>query len=148
LLDPKFTSFPSAQFLYPQTAAQGGGDLSVEGSATGNQLPYTSEVSATLSANYAVPTSHGTFALNAEYAYESPWYSGPDNILRSPISNLINAQLSWTLPGDHTRIAFWGRNLNNQAVPSILVEQANPGGFSAETMNPPRTFGITVQYQF
>jgi iron complex outermembrane receptor protein len=143
-----FASFPNAQYFYPQSLTEGGGTRSVDASATGNQLPYTPDVSFDISANYAVPIGYGTANFNVTYSHSAGWYASPDNLLKSPTSNLINAQAGWSLPDKRTRITLWGKNLKNQAVPAALVELANPGGYDAGFNLPPRTYGITLQYDF
>lgn len=143
-----FESFPSAQYYYPLSVAQGGGTQSVQGSAAGNALPYTPDLSFDIAANYLVPIGPGNLNFNLTFAHSTGWYSSPDNLLKSPVSNLLNAQVAWRLPDERTRISLWGKNLTNQAVPTILVEIANPGGYDAAVYLPPRTYGVSVQYDF
>jgi iron complex outermembrane receptor protein len=147
-LRDKFTSFSDAEFFVPQTLAQGGGNALVVGNAAGNELPYTPSYSANLGFNYEIPTAYGQLDLSANYSYVSTWAPNADNILRSPVSNLINAKLDWRLPDDRTQIALWVKNLNNQAVPMFMESGANPGGYNEQITQPPRTFGVTVQYRF
>jgi iron complex outermembrane receptor protein len=148
ILRDKFVSFPDAQFLIPQSIAQGGGDNPVLGDAAGNQLPYTPRYAFSMSGRYVVPIASGNLDLSLTYAYTSNWYAGPDNILRSPISNLLNAQAGWTLPDGRSRVGIWVKNLTNQAVPGFLSANNNPGGRDQETMQPPRTYGISAKYVF
>jgi iron complex outermembrane recepter protein len=148
ILRDKFVSFPGAQFLIPQSIARGGGNLPVLGDAKGNQLPYTPQYVFSLSAKYVVPIAYGDLDLNLTYAYTSNWYAGPDNILRSPISNLMNAQVGWALPDGRTRLSLWGKNLTNQAVPAFLNATNNPGGRDEELVQPPRTYGVKLAYSF
>jgi iron complex outermembrane recepter protein len=147
-LRDKFTSFSDAEFFQPQTLAEGGGNAIVVGNAAGNQLPYTPSYSANLGFNYEIPTAYGQLDLSANYSYVSTWSPNADNILRSPISNLINAKLGWQLPDNRTQIALWVKNLTNQAVPMFMESGANPGGYNEQITQPPRTFGFTLQYSF
>jgi outer membrane receptor protein involved in Fe transport len=45
-------------------------------------------------------------------------------------------------------VSAWVKNLTNQAVPMYLQSGSNPGGYSFEIEQPPRTYGITAQYRF
>jgi iron complex outermembrane recepter protein len=148
-LHSEFVSFPNAQILIPQTVAEGGGNLPEFGSAAGNRLPYTPNASVNLTANYKIPTSIGLFDLDAAYSYRSSWFATPDNHLRSPISNIVNAQVSWNSSHDeNTEYTLWGRNLTNQAVPMFMSEANNPGGYDEQINQPPRTYGVKVEHKF
>ena len=147
-LHDEFTSFQGSTFFIPQSAAQGGGNLLVVADAAGKQLPNTPNYTFHIGVNYAIPISYGRIDLNMNYAYMSSWAQGPDNILKSPASNLINTQIGWTLPDDKTQLTFWAKNLTDQAVPMFLQTAANAGGYSEQVNQPPRTFGFTVQYDF
>jgi iron complex outermembrane recepter protein len=148
-LHDRFVSFPQAQILIPQTVAQGGGNLLEIGSAAGNKLPYTPDYAASLTLDYELPTQLGQFALNASYSYQSTWFGGPDNNLKAPISNLANAQISW-IPAhqDKLKVFLWAKNLTNQAVPMWLAAANNPGGRDDRINEPPRTYGLKLQYTF
>lgn len=149
LLNDKFTSFPLAQYLVPQSLAAGGGNLSVGHPADGNELNYTPKYTGNVGLDYLVPLgSSGNLDFNVTYAYSSGWFAGPDNILRSPISNLVNAQATWQLPDTRTSVQVWAKNLANEAVPMQLVAGANPGGYNQGSYNPPRTYGLTLRYRF
>jgi iron complex outermembrane receptor protein len=148
VLHDEFKSFPSALFVTPLSVAQGGGSAGTVGSAAGNELPYTPNVTFNISANYAVPISYGNLDFNATYAFTDHWFPTADNISEAPASNLLNARIGWTLRDHRTQVKLWARNLTNQAVPMILLEHANPGGNTEEIDAPPRTYGVTVQYDF
>lgn len=147
-LKDKFVSYPNAQFMIPQTIAQGGGNVSASGSAAGNSLPFTSDLTFDIAADLTVPTSSGTFDFNATYAYADAWFALPDNILKSRASHIVNAQIGYTFPNERMRILLWGKNLLNRAVPMTLVAGANPGGLDAVIYAPPRTYGITLRFDF
>jgi iron complex outermembrane recepter protein len=146
-LHDRFVYFPDSQDLIPQTVAQGGGNLPTISSAAGHRLPYTPDWSANLSLDYKLPSPVGPFDLNVAYSYRNGWYATPDNHLKSPISNLLNAQAAYTPAQlDRLRLVLWGRNLTNQAVPMFLGEANNPGGYDEEIDLPPRTYGLRLEY--
>jgi iron complex outermembrane recepter protein len=146
-LHDRFVSFPDAQILIPQSVAQGGGNLPVFGGAAGNRLPYTPDWAANIAVDYRLASAVGPFEVNVAYSYQSGWYPDPDNHLKSPISNLLNARISYTpTANDHLRVVLWGRNLTNQVVPMWLTEAGNPGGYDEEIDLPPRTYGVRFEY--
>jgi len=57
-------------------------------------------------------------------------------------------QLGVTFPDSRIRVSAWVKNLTNQAVPMFLQSASNPGGYSFQIEQPPRTYGFTVQYRF
>jgi len=148
VLHDEFKSFPSALFVTPLPVAQGGGGVGSVGDAAGNNLPYTPNTTFNIAANYAVPFSYGKLDCNATYAFTGHWFPTADNVTEAPVSNLLNARIGWTLRDNRTQVKLWARNLTNQAVPMILLEHANPGGNTEEIDAPPRTYGVTVQYNF
>jgi iron complex outermembrane recepter protein len=143
-----FVSFNNATFFIPQTVAQGGGSVLEVGNAAGKSLPYTPNYSLDVRANYTQPLPYGVLDYNLTYSYSGVWFPNADNNLRSPISNLVNSQLGFTFPDSRTRMAAWVKNLTNQAVPMYLQSGSNPGGYSFEIEQPPRTYGVTAQYRF
>jgi iron complex outermembrane receptor protein len=143
-----FVSFDNATFFIPQTVAQGGGSVLESLSAAGKSLPYTPNYSLNVRANYTQTLPYGTLDYNLTYSYSGVWFPNADNILRSPISNLVNSQLGFTIPDSRIRVSAWVKNLTNQAVPMFLLSASNPGGYSFQIEQPPRTYGITVQYRF
>lgn len=143
-----FTAFPGSIFFVPLLAAAGGGNQLVVADAAGHELPDTPSYAFNLGFEYTVPIRFGDLVLATNYAYLGNWYEGPDNILSSPPSNRLNAQVAWALPNDKTRATFWARNLTNEAVPLFLQAASNPGGYSEGVNQPPRTFGFTLRQSF
>ena len=89
----------------------------------------------------------GTFDFNVTSAYNSGYFAEPDNYLHQPSFDYLNSSLSW-VSGNHAwNLKVWGRNLLNKAVPAQLATGA-PQGYSADYANPPRTYGVTVNYSF
>jgi iron complex outermembrane receptor protein len=147
-LHDEFTSFQGATFFVPQTAAQGGGNLLVAADAAGKQLPNTPRYTFNIGLNYVVPVHYGDLHFNITYAYMGSWFQGPDNILKSPPSNLVNSMVALRLPDRKTEVSVWVKNLTNQDVPMFLQAASNAGGYSEQVNQPPRTFGFTVQHDF
>ncbi|HVW71472.1 MAG TPA: TonB-dependent receptor [Steroidobacteraceae bacterium] len=140
LLHDRFTDFPNAVI---STQVPTGIIVSV-GSATGNRLPMTPDVSGTLTADYQVPLRRAALDLDASYNYDNGYFSQPDNILRQPAYRMISAGARLSFP-DGFSVRFWGNNLADAKVATTLAA----GTFNSNAAYmPPRTFGVTVGFVF
>jgi iron complex outermembrane receptor protein len=142
LLKTKFKSFPNADITTP---APGGGTVYDVGSVKGNELPVAPDWTLNASADYVLPTSVGDVAFNVTYLHNDGWFGEPDNRLRQPAYDVLNAQVSWTSSDELTLIRLWGRNLTDEDYAATLFSQFN-GDVIQYT--PPRTYGVTVERRF
>lgn len=134
---------PTVQWNVPNLPFPGGSD-SFFASAEGNRLPHTPDWTAMLGATYVIPTPIGEWTLASNYFHSSGWFGEPDNQLRQPAYNLINASVYWRL-NNHYTIGLWGRNLSNELVYSALAGNAVT---SLSQYTPPRTYGIKLNAEF
>ncbi|HKT14605.1 MAG TPA: TonB-dependent receptor [Allosphingosinicella sp.] len=148
LLDSKFKSYPAAGFFTPLPASAGGGTLKTIGSAKGSSLPYASDVTFNVGANYSVPLGKGVADFNANYSYASKFYAGPDNILTEPARGLLDASVTYTLPNDGWNIGLWARNITKEKYHTFIAVVGNPGGSETGAVGAPRTYGIRIGYEF
>ena len=148
LVDSAFKSYPAAGFFTPVPGSGGGGTVKTIGSAKGNSLPYASDVTFNVGANYSVPLGGGTADVNLNYSYASKFYSGPDNILTEPSRGLLDASVNYTLPGDGLIIGLWARNITKEKYHTFLVAGGNPGGYQDGSVGAPRTYGVRFGYEF
>ena len=139
-----FDSFPAAQFSTP---LPDGGVSVYSGNAEGHRLPFTPVATFDIGADYLFEVAGSSFDFNVTNAYNSGYFSEPDNYLRQPAYDYINASLAWTAPNRGLTVTLWGRNLADKAVAGQLATGA-PQGYSADFTNPPRTYGITAVYNF
>jgi iron complex outermembrane recepter protein len=142
LIHDRFGSYPNAVFNIPQAA---GGSIQTTGDATDNRLPYTPDWTANVGADYTIPLPRGSIKINATYLHNDGFYSEVDNFRRQGAFNFLNSSVTWTSPSERYNLAFWGKNLLNDAVVSQL------GGTAAGTIatyQPPRTYGVTVGAKF
>ena len=144
----EFTEYPAAQFLVPQTAEQGGGNAVVVGSAVGNELPYAPEWTANLGFNLELPLPTGYADLALNYHFNDGWFSGPDNILRQPSYHLVNASLGWQMGDEGPKLSVWAKNILKQEYYNFLSAGNNPGGYNQGIRGAPRTYGVTLGYDF
>jgi len=140
LLHDRFTNFPDAIFAIQ---IPGGLDNEIR-SADGNRLPQTADFTATINADYHVPTNFGQAGLNLSYGYNSGYFSQPDNILHQPSYSTLAATLRAEFTNRVT-ISLWGRNLTNAKIAQTLAA----GSFnSIVSYAPPLTYGATVSARF
>jgi iron complex outermembrane recepter protein len=113
-------------------------------SAAGNELPQTADFTATVNADYHLPTSFGGTGFNLSYGYNSGYYSQPDNILRQPSYSTLAAMLRFELKSGVV-LSVWGRNLTNAKIAQTLAA----GAFnSIVSYAAPLTYGATVSAKF
>jgi iron complex outermembrane receptor protein len=140
----RFTSAtPPVQWNVPNPPIPGG-STPFFASADGNELPYTPDWTANLGLRYLIPTPTGDWTLDAQYLHNSGWFGEPDNQLRQPAYDNVNAGLHWHLNNGPYTISLWCRNLTN-----ALVYTAAAGNFLASLAQytPPRTYGIEFNAQ-
>jgi iron complex outermembrane receptor protein len=98
-----------------------------------------------ISPSYHLPTSFGDLNFSLSVYYNSGWYSSPDNRLRQTNYENISAQTRWTARNGHFNVSLWGKNLANEQIASNLLSDVVG---DTESLEPPRTFGLTAQYNF
>lgn len=138
LLDGEYTDFPSASTFTPNPA---GGNLQGAIDATGFDTIRSPKFTANVTADYTIPTSAGDLNLSATYFHSSKFYFDPDNRTVQDAYDLLNAQVTFTFPGDKIYVRAWGKNLTDKVYYST---------WSASTLGDmivaaaPRTYGFTV----
>ena len=141
-LESEYTSFPNATIYVPIPT---GGFAPTTGSVAGNELPQAPGFSGSLTARYDIPTSWGEWRASATYYHNSGYFTEPDNRLEQPEHGLLSAALLYTSTGGHFYARLWGNNLTEEEVVNfLLTNQLNV----VHKLNAPRTFGITLGYQY
>ena len=139
----EYTSFPTAALSAP---IPGGGTSYTFGSAKGNRLPLTPNLTLSITGDYVFPLGAlGDLTLTATYSYNDGFYGEPDNRLYQPSYSVVNAQAAWASADKLYEARLWGKNLSNAEYTSALGSQVN-GDFAV--FNPPRTYGLTVSRKF
>jgi len=137
-----------------------------------NNLIYNPSYTLTLGADYRVPVSYGTVLAHLGYrhiaAYDQQISSagavdtgttGPDGLpvfnvlgndprVRADAQNIVDAALTneFTLGSGKAKITLYGRNLTNDLGPTHGFTVAGLWAFG--TAREPRTYGVTLGYQF
>lgn len=137
-IDSRFTSYPNAPIYTP---ALGGGLATVIGNATGNELPYAPKFSFNVGGDYVVPTAHGNYTFNINYAYTDSLFVNADNLVKQPSVGFLNSSLTWISLNGKWDVRLWGKNLNDAHTYTFLTEQQ--AGVTASPAAP-RTFGVTL----
>jgi len=147
LLSAKYTDFPDAAFYFPPPKGMGFGLAPpVSMSADGNYLSRAPKVSFNLGAQYIVPlAADSSLAFGANYSYIGDFYWDPDNRVKQKAYGLLDAQISYTFPGDKYALRLWGSNLTDEHYYANEFESAGPQG-SVGTPAAPRTFGVMFDW--
>jgi hypothetical protein len=155
-LHARYSSFPAAS-AYTPNYGQDGAVFNfaqfniVPGGvdATGKQLIQAPNFSSALGFDYAVPLHvPGSVVFSAQWRYEDRYFLDAANTIESPAYNLFNAHISWSYsPAQKDKITLtaWGNNLSDAKY--LLGGNYLVFGESSQWALP-RTFGLTVRYDF
>jgi len=146
VLDARFVKFPGGTCTVPRTIGGPilGGNATVACNLVGHLLPQAPKLSFNLGANYTIRLSAGSVVLAANDSYQSKQYWDPDNRLSEGGYHLVNASLTWNLPGDHFSAQVYARNLLNTYTYAGVAE----GSADALVPGAPRTYGVSVRYRY
>ena len=114
--------------------------------ASGLDLIRAPHYGANFAADYLIPSSAGDFDFNANVSYTDSFYWFPDQSMRQPVVNLLNASVKWTNPSRQYHLRLWGANLTGAEYYSFGAESIAYGQQFSPA--PPRTFGITAGVHF
>lgn len=114
--------------------------------ASGNHLPEAPELTLTAGLDYKIDTAVGSWLISADYIYNDGFFWEPDNFLRQKSYSLLNGRIAYS-PSDNLRLGIWGKNLLNEKYATGANTGAGPAGYPY-TAAPPRTYGVTVGFDF
>ncbi|MFA5631735.1 MAG: TonB-dependent receptor [Porticoccaceae bacterium] len=114
----------------------------------GNELVRAVPFSSSLSFIYTIPTEIGMFDLSASWAHKSSYYMEPDNnrFSEQDATDIINASVKWTSPGETFDVRLWGNNLTEEKYWSYIGHSTTSGTKGSPAA--PRTYGVTLGYHF
>lgn len=160
VLKSRYSEFPFAPWSYPNpavchnpgnanpgrnTGPFTGGMQTCIGDAAGNRTPLAPKFSASIGSTYTVPVGEsGEVRFSVLYSYNSGYAFEPDNFLRQPEFDLINASIEYR-PSDRLGIELWGRNLGNTVHYAQKLSQATGAVVSQAA---PRTYGVNLKFDF
>lgn len=140
-LDTEFTEFSTDN---PVFAGNRLDDLS------GNEMKQSPELSWNIHGEYTLPLSNGgNIALAAEVSYKDEQFFTEfnDDVDKEDDYTLVNSNIKYISPNENFFLNVWGKNLTDELVYSgkfVIGSVVTTGG----TLLPPRTFGVTVGYNF
>ncbi|WP_321390523.1 TonB-dependent receptor [Emcibacter sp.] len=131
-----------------------------------NELIYNPDITASVTADYVIPTDFGEIQANVSYRYIDEYdqqislgpttvagdgtiiVNGNDPRVRSDKQGLLDASLTARIDmGESTaKVTVYGRNLTDDRGPNAAFTVA--GLWSFASAREPRTFGVTVGFEF
>ena len=141
-LDGKYLSYPGASFYNRNGTRTTGAAV---GDASGLDTIYTPPVTGSVSADYSVPVGNGEIALNTSWVYNDGFYFDPQNAVKQPSYNLINASIGYQPSSGAWGVRLWGKNLAQNHYYTAIIPQTY-----GDTATPasPRTYGVSFNVQF
>lgn len=142
MMHDRFGSYPDAVFNMRQPV----GNLQITGDATHNRLPFTSDWSASIAADYTIElTSLGDLGLNVSYNHNDGFFAEADNLRRQKAFDLVNASVSLTPAGTALTARLWIKNILNE---DVILQLAAAPQVTAASYQPPRTYGVSLGLKF
>lgn len=140
----EFTDYANA--VFGRLGPGGVGATLEPGDATGNRLPQAQNFSGTMAADYHHDLEAGSIDLNVTANYNGDFYFQADNVIRQKPYTILNAAVTWNLPGDKASLSLWAKNLLDARYQTTAIESAF--GFVSGYNAQPRTFGGTFAFTF
>jgi iron complex outermembrane receptor protein len=127
-LDARYASFPTA----------------TTGDATGNQTAVAPHFSLNLGGTYIVPLGgESELRLTANYIHKSSHVFEPDNRLRQPAYDVVNASVEYRL-NEHAALEFFMKNIGDEL---YNVQMTTSVGFT-NLAGAPRQYGANFKFHF
>ena len=115
----------------------------------GLELPFTAEYSGTLSATLVYPWAAGYLYTRADYSYMDDHLTNASaQTEEKDIQERTNVNLRAGWRDDHWNVSIWAKNLTDDAYASLTAETLPLSGVDAYFLAPPRTYGLTLRYDF
>jgi outer membrane receptor protein involved in Fe transport len=146
VLETRFGHFPNAFCVdYSASAAVPYAPMSCD--VTGNRLPFAPEFKANAGASHRLALGEqGSVLLSANLAYNSGYFSEPDNVVRQDSYATVDASAEWQPAPRGPSVRLWVLNLTDSRFYSSLATQPTAGVLQMPAT--PRRFGVTIAYGF
>jgi iron complex outermembrane receptor protein len=149
-LHSEFTEFEAADPLDPRLFAPGANAALLLQDLSGNATRMSPKWSVNLYPTYEIELGNGgTITLGSNLAYRSKQYHTEFNDERLSQDGYIqlDANILYELPDGQTSVNLWAKNITDELVYagsfSVSTSRAIGG-----TLMPPRTYGVTVGFEF
>ncbi|MFN3513824.1 MAG: TonB-dependent receptor [Phenylobacterium sp.] len=116
-------------------------------SLKGKVLPNAPAVTANAEATYiAIDDDRGRLTGSVHLSYASSQFFEVFNVPRLEQDGyaLIDARLSYELPGERWAASIWGKNLTDETYFTSRIDLRDTWGFDYNHLGAPRTFGVTL----
>lgn len=121
----------------------------VGGPNEGKKLSTTPDYTANLGATLVFPLAEGTIYLRGDYMYMDDHVTNNNNQpedIAFQDRTLINVKLGWR--NDQWNVSVWGKNLTDDGYAGFTSAVQGFSGSRAFYLEPPRTWGATLRYDF
>ncbi|PCI48711.1 MAG: hypothetical protein COB49_05700 [Alphaproteobacteria bacterium] len=113
---------------------------------TGNSLRQAPRHSLYLALYYERPLYDGRLRARADYRYQGESFREPDNsVTIQPGFDLVDASIAYESSDDSWEVTLWAKNLMDKEYISHLYVL---GGNDFALFGPPRTYGLTLTFNF
>jgi iron complex outermembrane recepter protein len=140
--DARYVHFTEQNPNYPFLGPNGLLNLS------GHQLQYTSKFTNNIKVAYEVPVQRGSLRLSSEWNWRDKEYFSEfsDPFEEQSAYSLYSAFLRYTDASNKWYVEAFGKNLAN----SLIISQTSIGGCGClnSQYEPPRTYGVVVDYKY
>lgn len=144
-LNAKFDSFPNAQVYLPVPGGDGRNASAII-DVTGKRNVRSPDWTFNLAADYKIElASGGSIQPSFNVYYSSKFYWTVDDRIVEPSHTVVNASLTWNLPGGRLSVAAWGRNIFNEVRFRNVSASAQADRRAADE---PRLYGVRLGYRF
>lgn len=140
--DSKYTNFQNAPFVVFSPT----GNSQIPLPATGNDLIYAPKFVGSFGATYKVDLGAGSLDLHGDVYYNDGYAFTVHRQFMQPSYTLVNASVTYHLPGDQLSLQAWGTNLTNA---HRFAERALSVPFGAyQADDAPRMYGVTLTWKY
>jgi iron complex outermembrane receptor protein len=151
-LDGTYSSFPAASVYVPYppppppALPNSLGNNAVSANVTGAPFEHSPKWTGTVAASYkfSLPDDASIVPSINAFRVSSYVFTAGERLKQDPYT-LLNAEITWHLPGDRVELSAWGKNLSNAVyLRSYFANSITDAGVYAE----PRTYGILARVNF
>lgn len=117
-----------------------------------DRIPFAPRYTGSVNAAYVIPLASGELTLVGEALLRGESWLTPDSQPDGRVGDyqLYNARLSWKASSKRWGVTLWGKNLTDETVKQRLFDLSFQDlvGQKLIVLNDPRTYGLTVRFDF
>jgi iron complex outermembrane receptor protein len=144
-LNAEFDSFPNAQVFLPVPGGDGRNASTIV-DVTGKRNVRSPDWTVNFAADYKFELGGGgSIQPSFNVYYSSKFYWTVDNRIVEPSHVILNASLTWNLPGDRLSVSVWGRNITDE---TRFRNVSAAGQADRRAADEPALYGVRLGYKF